>query len=1096
MSEGEIVCGCSQRSQALWSYCPDDFYCPQCGEAITRLVSKNRYPMNSDVGPIWIYAQKGKDQEHPLFVFPLAVKYADRARAVHLRRPVIDFQQSKGEGNLYFSTNLQSADAGNTDTDRLPSRLYRVRLMPLGTTVLPIEGVRLQIPRLVGDFSRAEQLELRVGNQPSIRIELAGPYLEQNKGGGNLVRVTHAGEFEVTLSIHAEHAPVLIGTPLFSDKVYSGVSGIEFDSVPAIQGRVSLRLANDLVAGTEIIPGQPWSTPATLYATALTTPGQKVEISLKFDVLVASIDLNQLKLTLERVEKGGVEFNLDPFSIPVMYLGECRSNALNTKNENPEDPAQPGFQPVIQRLSICNVGREHLTLTSVSAEHEYPFDWLSVEWATDVGEGIVLPVQGQLELVPYDRGEIYVKVDLRKVRKEQLPANRSLSAIIKLRRSAQDEPLKVLLTIHEVRERTPCPHPLCVDFGNTSSFASIKWHKDFPHHWPAEIGVADVHDLRMAENFPTAIFFQDAAENVFESQCEIGDLALEQAAQLANRNGSAALVSDLKRWIGSPNSHKPVRDARDHVQNYLVSDLIVLFLKRLVERAELILRKYTIQEICVSHPSKFDAPRRQMFYGLIDRVCTLVTAERPARPLKRVTADVDEANSVTVGAVFEPDFRTVFLRELLKNKRTKFVIGCFDLGGGSLDSAVMRFELRGSFVAPIFKSEYLGIGGHSGFGGDNVTLAFMECILDRIQACLESHQLPAAECLKCVPHPLQKDSCNQAFMRRNFQLLWEVAERVKVYQCQLKGRSTAQPADQDERDALSIFVQTRLVNDLILVPRIEGRIQAEPAVNAALRKFVDAAQFLIPLDEVYQHDIRQNLTAQSPTSEGYSVRKRIGDALEELKTLAVGRGEQIDLIILAGAGSRLPLVTEMVQSEFPGTSIVQDQTRTKFRVAHGLVRFLEASVGGHAFACSSHYSTFAYEMGLDDGVCFLLPAIHNCAPLRDPDYWFRVRVPGKWTISEEETDARINEVIARDGSRCIHLFRVEEDGVRTPYGRFDLSQPPSPATGNHALPLTDDELDSADLTVDIRLVGSEREMELRVNALYGVRGLWSMIPVS
>ena len=1090
MSEAEIACRCSRRNQALWSYCPDDFYCPQCGEAITRLVSKNRYPPDAEVGPIWIYAQKGKDSDQPLFAFPLAVKYADQARLVQRRKPTIDFQQSKGAGNQYFSSSLQLAETGKADAERLPNRPCRVQLIPLGIAELPSVGVRLSIPRLVGDFSRAEQLELRVGNKPSVRVELTGPYLEQSKDCGNQVRVTDANDFDVILKIHAEHAPILIEKPL---NIYCG--DIELDGVSLPQRKVSLRLEQDLVAGTEIIPGNPWSTSGTLYATALTMPGQKVKLDLSFDVLVASIDQSQLSVTLERVEKGGADFNPDPLSIAMMYLGECRSNALCTRSESPEDSRQRTFQPVIQRLSICNVGRERIILDAVSVLPGLPFEWLYVDWATDVSEGTVLPEQGRLELEPHARGEIYVRVDLRKVRPDQLLVSRSLSAVIQVRQVGKEEPFKVPLTIREVRERSRCPGTLCIDFGNTSSFASVKLHKDFPDHWSPEAGIADVHDLRLPESFPTALFFKDADENVFESDCEIGNLALEQAEKFANSNGSAALVTDLKRWIGSPTARKSVCDPRDHAHDYLVSDLIILFLKCVIERAELILRRYAIQEICVSHPSKFDAGRRRMFHGIIDRLCELVTRQRPSRSLKRVTADVDEANCVAVGTVFEPEFRTVVLRELLQQKRRSLVIGCFDLGGGSLDIAVMRFGLGGSYMAPRYTSEYLGIGGHSGFGGDNVTLAFMECILDRIRATLEQNKLKAADCLKCVPSPVQKDSCSQTFMRRNYQLLWEVAERVKIYQCRMEARPASPLIDQDELESLNSFVQTRLVNDLILIPRIEGKIQADPTISGILREFVKAAKFLVPLSEVYQREVQHDLSQQARTSVRYSVQRRIEDAMTELQELADGHAEQIDIIILAGAGSRLPLVTEMVRHRLPNARIIHDHARTKFRVAHGLVRFLEAGVGGHSFACSSHYSTFAYEVGCPDGASILLRAIPNCAPLRRPDKWYRIRVPGKWTLTGQETDATISEIIARDGSRRIHVFRIEEDRERTPYGWFDLTFPPYCEAGFPEIPLTEQELLSEDFTLDIRLTGLESEMELRVNAGNGVRGIWKMIPV-
>jgi hypothetical protein len=1090
MSEGQVVCRCPPR-EALWSYCPDDFFCPRCGEAVTRLVSKNRFPPDSAGGEIWIYEQKGKDAENPVYAFPLAVTHSDATRAVRRRKPVIDFQKSKVEANNHFGTTLVPVDS-NSPEGGLLNRPYRVQLIPLGKEQLPTGGVRLHVPRLEGNFSDKEHLVLRVGNKPSIRVELSGRGIEQSKDGGNLVRLTHNGDLDVILTIHAEKAPILISKPLNNENLHCTV---EVGDFPAVTGTVSLRLARELAAGEEIVPDKPWETKATLYASALAIPRQKVTISLNFDVLVASIDQTQLSLTLERVEKGGVEFDPPgPFAIDAMYLGECRSNALNNKKENPEDPGRPGYQPVIRRLSIRNLGRERIVLGTVTVRSEQSFDWLGVGWATDVSDGAVAPIHERLELEPHERGEIHLQVDLRHVSVEQLPRDRSLSAVVQVRQAATDEIFEIRVVIHEVHERLPCPSPVCIDFGNTSSFASIKWYAGFPGHWAPEQGIADVHELRLPESFHTVLFFRDAARDPFESDCEIGDLAIAEAEKFAATGGNEGLVSDLKRWIGFPDHTKSVTDPRGNTQRYRVADLIVLFLVRLIERAELILRKYTIHEICVSHPSKFDARRRRAFFSLIDSVCERVSAGRRSLPLKRVAADVDEANAVAVGAVLEPEIRRDFLKELVQSHRKSFVIACVDLGGGSLDTAVMRFGIGGSLVAPRFTSEYLGIGGHSSFGGDNVTLAFLECLLLRIGHCLEQNGL-AAEYLDCVPSPAEKDSCEPAFKRRNYQLLWEVAEKVKLHQCR-----HLQPVEENSPElvGLQAYVQTRLVNDLILMPRVVGRIQSDPAVAAAMKTLVDDRAFLVPLTEVYEHQVQQDLSRGQRSFSPYSVSKCITDALAELEHLSEHHSATVDVIVLAGAGCRLPLVSELVNEKFKSARKIQNPLRTKFRVAHGLVQFLAARAGGHDFACSSHYSTFAYELGLPDNIGILLPAVPNCTPLQKTDQWHRVRIPKEWSMGDDggDGDAGIQDIITRDGSRRVHVFRVEEDQQRSIHGWFDLTLPPFQATAPGTTVLTDGELESPGSTIDVRLVNSETDMELRLNLSSDDQRVWKLVPAT
>jgi len=1086
MSEEQVTCRCSPND-ALWSYCSDDHYCPCCGEPVTRLISKNRFPPESSSGDIWVYAQKVRDQI--VYAFPLAVKYSDASRSVQRRKPAINFDLSKADGNSYFQTLLRAAETGNTDGDRLPNRPYRVQLVPTSDRDLPADGIVLNVPRLHGDFSDKEHLVLRVGNKPSIRVEIVGNGLEPSKDG-TLVRLTHPGDLDVTLRIHAEHAPVLISKPLTNEGVHCGMEDANF---PVGTSTVSLQLTNEMPAGTEIIPGKPWQTTARLYASALAAPGQKVTISLNFDVVVASIDQNQLSVTIERVEKGGIEFDPpSPFTIETMYLGECRSNAYQDKRENPEDPTRPGFHPVIRRLSVRNLGRERITLNAPTVRSLVPFEWISARWATDVSDGAVQPHQGRLELEPHDRGEIYLKIDLREVTAQQLPPHPVLAAVIQIRQATTNEVFEIRVELQDVRERTPCPFPLCVDFGNTSSFASVKWHRDFPANWLATAGIADVHELRVPESFHTVLFFREAGEDPFQSECEIGDLALAEAER-AGPAGLESLVSDLKRWIGSPQHYKTIldpgaqRDPASQSRRYLVSDLIVLFLIKIVERAEQILRRYTIDQICVSHPSKFDAGRRAAFHALVDDVCRRVSARR-ALPLRRVTTDVDEANSVAVGAVFEQALLKDFLPEL-RRTRQSFVIGCVDFGGGSLDTAVMRFEIiNPNALNPRFRSEYLGIGGNSCFGGDNVTRAFMECLIDRIAEALKARSLDAASYLKCIPSPVQKDSCDQQFMRRNYQLLWEIAERVKLYQCRHAAGSEPDPA---ELEALSSFVQTRLVNDLILMPRLAGRIQVDPGVAEALKTLVEAQQFLVPVDQVYSHKIRDPLILHHGATADRSVTERIQEALAELKSLAANQNAEIDVIVLAGAGCRLPLVEHLVREQyFPNARIVQDPKRTKFRVAHGLVRFLDAHSGGHRFACSSHYSTFAYEVGRPDGH-FIIPAIPNCTPLGVPQ-WHRLRAPHPYE-AESFLDVSIDDIMTHDDAPRVYIYQIDENHHRSTYGWFDLSQPPDRSTPERAARLSEAELLSQGSGVDIRVCDSESHMELRLNFGSESECVWKLV---
>ncbi|MEO2035465.1 MAG: hypothetical protein ABGZ35_25580, partial [Planctomycetaceae bacterium] len=1010
------------------------------------------------------------------FELPLCLQYADSKRAIQHRTPLFELQHLQTGNTQFFEDGVKIHPASDEKS------ALRLQLTPIAR--LPESGVNHQLEGVLGDFSE-KVLRLHVCEMPSIRIQLSGDAIEADPDSDRIV-ITESSSLDVNLELHAEDGPVVIREDVGRDNIICSVRRPHGTDV-----RVILRLREFLSAGTVIYPGSCWSTSAR-FETGDLIEGDIVSIRVRAKTHVVWTDPSKLKLELVRIDPGRINFTPSTLHVDEMFLGECRSNAVNDLTDNPEGLDVAAGEPaVIRRITVKNCRAKKVTIGQPVKSQKA--SWLTVRWADDVKEGVCKPHGNQLELQPGDCGELYIRIDLRNVPPEALSQNGSLSAKVTYRDlESDDEGSEFSVFVNKVRKRLPCPHPLCIDFGNTSSFAAIRNPYDADDNpcppWLTD-EIISVHDLGITpERFPTALFFDHLASDLKSATYRIGHLAVTASEK------HGALVTDLKRWIGNENHNKTVVGPLDEPRACDVPRLIVWYLLRLLERAEAILRRYTITEVCVSHPSKYTLQRREAFFEVIDEFCSRASAERDVK-VRHVFAagrqqeapdlkarryrGVDEANAVAVGAVFDSDVRKI-LATIVKPERPSFTVASFDLGGGSLDTAIIRFNVRKGLIRlPRFTTEYLAIGGDDRFGGDHVTFVVFDLLQQQIAKALQQAGLNVQNCMNCIPSPELKDRTDPDRIR-NYQVLWKLAEEIKIFRCTY-GPEPDAGALETLKAKLGPFSQ-----DLILDPGDGVGVQRDDRVTETLQSWMTSGDYLVTLDEIYDHKVSTDLaTVVAP----WSVRSRIKECISELADLACERDVKIDLVIRCGKGSRLPLVDQMLGEL--DAKILPDASspRTKFLVAHGLVRFLEAGRARHTFARSSDYTCSAFSIGerqlVEDNSVTLFP---NCYPVDPPEpsneeHW---RAPRGYD-NEELTLDDLNQHANR-----IEVFRVDARRTPTLHGWFDLTHPPNQNMDGTGDPLSTAFLEQSQAVGRVRLNGSERSMELRVD--HGVQciGIWEM----
>ena len=1150
-----VSCRCPDSSESLgWSYSTDDLYCPGCGFPVSRLVSENQFPSRSGHSPLWVYPS-GNDAR---FEVPLFLEFADSERQVRSRRPRIDFAEATNADDRYFQA-AETEPELDLGCESDSSDALLCRLVPATTSEafrLPESGIEYRVDGLEGDCSE-RSLVFRAGNRPSVRIELSGTAIESDVQAGCFT-VAVSDKLKVNLHIYAIDAPIVVKKRIDRDVVTC-----RLDSSASEHTQVQFTLLTPLEAGERITPGKPWTGEAE-FDTSEITEGQTVTLKVPVEAHVTRPNRGDWQIKVVRIDKGGLEITPDPLTVPVMFFGEHRSNAINDRTQNPEGPDAADGPLVIGRVFVKNRGKVPVTLGEISTLSGA--DWIKAAWSQDVAQGSERPrTESQLELASEERGEIYISIDLRSVSDDQLEEGRSLSATLQFKESEHSVLHQTRVVVNQVRPRERSPFPLCIDFGNTSSFAAIRNPENVDTPW-LRGEIIPAHDLSRPDFFPTALFIhRNSKKHILDSEYDIGSAAItEMEKYTASDSRYGAFVNDLKRWVGSPEHAKSVIDPHGNHQAYDVKSLIIMYLWRLIERAEAILRRYNIEELCVSHPSKYSLARREAFSEILEELCTEVTRVRQT-PLRLVRdekideakcRDIDEANAVAVGAVFDDDIRDT-LYTMVSPHRSSFTIASFDLGGGSLDTALIQFDVRKGLIAtPRYTTKYLGIGGNDAFGGDHVTFVVFELLKQRIRHALQIAGLPAEDCLSCIPSPLGKDR-EDPERRRNYDVLWDVAERIKIFRCTYhdhrlqmfedsKGDaqsttsvptntttfastrsnvndvnyvadnadSTQQAFDDyrqpdcqlsdspdDQLNILRRFVHTRLVNDLVLDPSAGGSLSRDQQCVDVVMQLVESDGYLIPLNDIYWHEVSDDL---SGALDSWTVHGRLTECIQELVEFADTNGTSIDLIIRCGSGSQLPLVEQLFRQlrdtdrlpALRNAKILPEQPiqNSKCRVAHGLVRFLEATRQvRHRFAQSSDYASSAFALGtyesIRSGVIQLIP---NCAPVDALDAWHTPR-----SVITREDGVRVENImtLADLGSFANEIVLYRIDGGRPPkkHGWFDVTQAPADFAGGTGHPLNDKMIESLDPTAAVRIAGSERHFELKLETEDACLGIWKII---
>ncbi len=586
--------------------------------------------------------------------------------------------------------------------------------------------------------------------------------------------------------------------------------------------------------------------------------------------------------------------------------------------------------------------------------------------------------------------------------------------------------------VPEVRARPALEFPLAIDFGNTNTFAAVV-DLDVPGRIRPVLGDSD------PETFPTALCFTDPARREFE----IGTEAVQRGGIQ-----EGMLVRGLKRELARRRTaDEPEKHAffwKGQTFRFSRDELIGLFLEEVLRECERKLRR-TVTHMGLSYPANFGARSIAQLDKAIDRLRKTWVDEYPDEEIRFEKLDADEATAVALGFVLDrQQFDSIIWPRLILEGRNPFLVVSFDFGGGSIDCALIRFRSLGEHEhdALAYASEPLGIGGDEFFGGDNVTVATYEILCDRLEAVLNPQRGGRRVTLPLADLGRSRFLTGSGVGWENTRRIWEAAEVLKRLACR--------PGPVEEPRAANALES--LISTLRGEIELGGSVKTvllltDPESEKALKEAIRSRSLLVPLeskdnpsDSIYDHKIRLDFHGHS----NYTVRSRISRCVEKIRTFLAGQvrkgsgaapddkpvPEGPDVIILAGAGCRVPLAPLLLEKTFPMSLLVQDEAHAKSKVAYGLLRYLdlqsqaEDRVADLGMARDYSHSEIVWCESLFDRPH---PWIPSCSPLNGPE-WYplkNIKLARCWKSNKDRTIT-----VARDTAPAPEIL-----------GSFDLNKP-------------------------------------------------------
>ena len=392
-----------------------------------------------------------------------------------------------------------------------------------------------------------------------------------------------------------------------------------------------------------------------------------------------------------------------------------------------------------------------------------------------------------------------------------------------------------------VNEREEYPHYLAIDFGTTNSCCA----------YIGPQGVPQLIELDKKANppdiMPSVIVYHSLATN--GKECHIGHDAEEYRTSAID---GPYYISSVKRWLG----YNWNRQFPNNLQ-LQPRDVVAGILKHIIEQAEehldTLSTKSKITKCVIAHPTMFSLKQQEDLKLAFEKV-GITNLEL-----------IDEASAATLGVISQSsdEHRT-------RQRDDRLLV--YDFGGGTIDIVLSQVTSNGNVTT----IEPLAYGGNPRYGGDDVTQAIVDFVLDEFG------------------QQIQKENPNLRFdiPYLSPKKIWQPSENPRI------DRSTQ-------------------LNTPFLYSRVEELKKELSEQEEASRDFplsVVVGDEVHPLERYTQGNITVKISAKQLQS---LIASELYQTFADIDTMISETGGGLpETVILAGQSSKMPMVKEMMATHF------------------------------------------------------------------------------------------------------------------------------------------------------------------------------------
>ena len=245
------------------------------------------------------------------------------------------------------------------------------------------------------------------------------------------------------------------------------------------------------------------------------------------------------------------------------------------------------------------------------------------------------------------------------------------------------------------------PHYLAIDFGTTNSCCAYLGAEPVPQL--VDLGSSGNHSPIM----PSSIIYHSQPQN--EVLYTVGDGA--DTARTSEIDGPY-YISSVKRWLGFNWTRQFPNDL-----NLQPSDVVADIIKHIIECAENHLDMHStrsrINRCVITYPTMFSRRQQEDIRQAFETI--------GITDLKLI----DEASAASLGAISQ------------RQQQGDYRLLVYDFGGGTIDIVLSHVINNGIEIT----IEPLAHGGNPNYGGDDVTQAIVDFVLDEFKQCIQEENL-------------------------------------------------------------------------------------------------------------------------------------------------------------------------------------------------------------------------------------------------------------------------------------------------------------------------------------------------------------------